>query len=205
MTLLVILVLAVLVGLLRGGKLARLGSLGIRRGELAMGALLMQLLLMYGPWLDRPSSRGVAVGLMLFSYLLLFVFAWLNRDLPGLKLVGLGLALNFLVISLNGGFMPISPEALARVGYDITDPALSPGSHIGNSKDMVLTREETRLWFLSDIFASPRILPWLFVFSFGDVVTSIGVFVLIQKGMLASSSGLPAQESQEGHPPATKG
>ena len=194
MTLLIILVLAVLVGLLRGGKLSRLGDLGLRRGELAMGALLIQLLLMYGPWLDKPSTRGIASGLMLFSYLPLLLFVWLNKDLPGLKLVGLGLLSNLMVIGLNGGFMPITPDALARVGFDITDPALSPGSHVGNSKDMVLLREETRLWLLSDIFASPRILPWLFVFSIGDVITSIGVFVLILRGMSASGSAPSSRE-----------
>ena len=205
MTRLVALVLAVLVGLIRGGHLARLGSLSIRRGELALGALIWQLLLIYGPWLAKSSTRDVAAGLMLLSYLPLFVFVWLNKDLPGLKLIGLGLALNFLVIGLNKGYMPISPEALARVDYDITIPSLSPGSYIAHTKNMVLAREETLLWILSDIFASPRILPWLFVFSIGDAITSIGVFVLIQKGMLASKSGSSSQSPRISHQPTAKG
>ena len=183
MILLVVIALAVLVGLLTGGKLANLSALNIRRGELAFGALSLQALLIYGPWLDRETTRSAAVGLMLFSYLPLFVFIWLNKDIYGIQLVALGLLLNFAAIAFNGGYMPVSPETLQRMGYDTSNPALSVGSRVPNSKDRILTREETRLWGLSDIFVTPRSLPWTFAYSIGDVIASIGAFILIQKSM----------------------
>ena len=60
-------------------------------------------------------SEDLAAAILVSSQVLLLVFAWFNRDQPGLWALDLGLALNLLVIVLNGGLMPISPETVARL------------------------------------------------------------------------------------------
>ncbi len=190
MILLIVLILAIVVGLIRGGTIQRLASLPLRQGGLALGALLLQSFLIYGPWFDRRETRSIAVGAMALSYLLLLAFVWLNRHLSGIAIIGLGLALNFLVTLANGGFMPTSPEALQRGGYTISASQVTTGSRLVRSKDILLAREETRLWFLSDIFVIPPPFPWPTVFSVGDVVIAVGTFAFMQKGLLGFSRDL---------------
>ncbi|NLS79224.1 MAG: DUF5317 domain-containing protein [Chloroflexi bacterium] len=182
MILLLALILAVIVGLVRGGSWERLGNLDIKQGGLALIAVLIQSALIYGPWLDRDSTRSIAIGLMLLSYLPLIVFVALNRRLAGLKVAGLGLLMNLAVIAANGGYMPTSPEALQRLGYE--PGSIVVGQRFARSKDMVLERQDTRLWCLSDILVTPAFLPWRFVYSLGDVVLAGGAFILVQKAML---------------------
>jgi len=102
------------------------------------------------------------------------VFACLNRRQPGLWLVGLGLALNLLVISLNGGLMPISPETIQALGLPPESWAVE--QRLGMSKDVVRSISDTRLWLLSDWLVSPAWLPSQGAFSIGDVIIGAGLF-----------------------------
>jgi hypothetical protein len=176
-----ILALAVLVGLLVsllwvwfGGR--QLAAPNLRLVWLVPAAFVPQWLAFYWPatqgWL---ADSTVAVSLMA-SQLLLLLFVWLNRRQPGFWALGLGLTLNLLVISLNGGLMPISPEMVSR--FELRPDTWEIGSRLGSSKDIVLPIAETRLWTLSDRFFLP--LPsWAanpVAFSLGDVLIAFGAF-----------------------------
>ena len=60
-------------------------------------------------------SRPVGTIVLMGSYALLGSFAWVNRRLPAVWLVMIGLASNLVVIGVNGG-MPVSAEALETAG-----------------------------------------------------------------------------------------
>jgi hypothetical protein len=120
---------------------------------------------------------------LLLSYALLLIVVWVNRRLSGMALIGLGLALNLLVMLVNGGYMPISPEALSMSGH--TELATQePGVRLASSKDVLLLTTQTRLWFLSDILVIPPPFPLPTVFSLGDAVIAVGAFWLTQRAML---------------------
>ncbi len=124
------------------------------------------------------SVKAVAVGLVV-SQLLLLLFVWANRRLPGFWLLGLGLALNLLVILLNGGLMPIAPETVTYLFPEIPAEKWEPGQRLGTTKDVVLPRELTRLWFLSDWLVTPKWMPYRMAFSPGDVLIAWGAFWLL--------------------------
>lgn len=176
---------ALVVGLVRGGSLRRLADLPLRWGWLALAAFALQIYLIYFP---EPVSQGLVTprgGLMIVSYTLILAVVWRNRALPGMWVMGAGFLSNFGVMLLNGGYMPITPEALEQVGH--SRRALSPemGARVMATKDIVLPREATTLWWLSDIFVIAPPFPIPSVFSLGDALIALGAFWLLQVAMRA--------------------
>lgn len=119
---------------------------------------------------------AVLVGSQFF----LLFFSALNLSVPGMGVLGLGLILNFLVIVLNHGMMPISPEVVNQLLPAGASSSLwSIGQRFGVSKDIVLTQGEMRLWFLSDMFVLPLSKIHYVALSFGDVLMSLGAVWLL--------------------------
>ena len=178
-------VLSIAVALLRGGRFTSLVRMPLRWGVLAVAAFVIQALFIY----QTPSRRVIGVWgweelLFVGSHLLLLVVVWANRQLAGVKWIGLGLLLNLVVMVANGGWMPITPEAIVKVGHTSLVPSLVSGTRVYSSKNIVLSSQETRLWFLSDVFVLSRPFPVPSVFSIGDVFVALGVFLLLQGAML---------------------
>lgn len=123
---------------------------------------------------NHLSLTPLAITALVLSQALPLAFAWINRRQPGMWLLGAGLAINLLVIALNGGFMPISPEILMAMGIPPDHWAI--GQRLGLSKDFVQLVADTNLWFLSDWLLSPAWYPQKGAFSIGDVCAGAGVF-----------------------------
>jgi hypothetical protein len=146
---------------LLGGRLGRLGDVRLLRVSLIVVTLVVQVvvvLLPIGPhWL--PAATHVA------TYLAAGVFLWVNRRLPGLVLLALGGACNAVVIAVNGGTLPASPQALELAGM------AEHGGDFVNSGALA----DPKLGFLGDVFAIPASWPLHNVFSVGDVFIVLGV------------------------------
>jgi hypothetical protein len=162
-----IIVAAVGLGYLSGGRLSQLSELPLRLGPLALVGLLLQL------W-DPPGRWPLVV--LLSSFGLLFVFTLTNRKIAGFGMITAGLVLNLSVIALNGG-MPVSRHAL--VASDQTD-SLLPLLADGGAKHHLAT-DDDRLLFLADVIAIPS--PIRQVISVGDLFTYGGVAVVVVAGM----------------------
>lgn len=189
------LLLAVLAGLLmallRGGTLRDIASLPIRGRGAILVALLMQLPVLYLPAEKASGHLNLERGLLLLSYLLILGIVWINRRLPGFRAIGLGLLLNLTVMMANGGYMPIQPGVLESFGHQHMATRMESGYRVLHSKAILLMREETRLWILSDIFAFDLPLLPPMAFSPGDVLIAAGAFVFIQSVMLSSHAIKP--------------
>jgi len=89
-----------------------------------------------------------------------------------------GIAFNLLAIAANGGYMPVSPAALARIGENsIPHPQI--GSVVQGSKDVVLPSQQALFWILGDVLVVPPPFPWPTAMSMGDVLVAVGVFAFI--------------------------
>lgn len=144
-------------------------------------ALVPQVAAAYIPGLRSPASLPIAAGALPLSLLVFLVFVWLNRRLPGMPVLLAGLILNLVVISANGGWMPISPKTASQLPAGEAIELSSPGTRFGQ-KDVVLRPEDTRFEFLSDRFLTPDWFHYPVAFSLGDVLVAIGAFWLLARG-----------------------
>ena len=180
-----ILALAVAVGLVlglaryRGQAFSRIAALPLRSIGMALLAVALQLPLLRAPAGSVQSVR-VQQALFLLSHLLLLVFVWRNWRLTGVRILGLGVICNLLVIAVNGGLMPIAPQTLTQINPGSLPSQWLAGLHYGYSKDIILLREQTRLEMLSDRWVIPPPFPWPVAFSLGDVLIALGIVVLLQ-------------------------
>lgn len=156
-------------GYLLGGRLRSLSMLHIRLAPLALIGFTMQLINPPGEW---------PLFMLLGSFVLLWIFAIVNVEIPGFALIVIGVALNFLVIAANDG-MPVSKQALIASGQadtlgDLVDDADGyVKHHLAGPDDVVL--------FLGDVIALPP--PVAQAISVGDIFTYGGVAVVVVAGM----------------------
>ena len=90
----------------------------------------------------------------------------------------LGLVMNFAVISLNGGLMPLSPENAAWLVPNAPIGSWETGQRFGVGKDIVFLSMNTNLKFLSDQFHL-QIGSIKVIYSLGDVFIATGAFLFM--------------------------
>ena len=155
-----------LIGVVSSGSLDRLGRLRLRWAPAIAIGMLVQLALFSTPAGDALGP--LAPWAYLASNALVLGAVARNILVPGLPLVFLGGLSNVVAIVANGGYMPVSPEALAAMGR---------GAQTGYSNSRLVA--DVQLWPLTDLFAMPTWIPTANVFSIGDVMIGIGVAIAI--------------------------
>jgi hypothetical protein len=147
------------IGLLTGGRLQHIGERTFHAVPLLVLGVALQL--------ASGLLDDVSVLLVLVSYVALLAFCATNLRIVGMGVVLVGLAMNALVIGVNGG-MPVRRSAVVAAeiaGYeDLPEIRLKGKRHFED--------EDDRLMFLADIVPVP---PLREVLSFGDLVMSVGV------------------------------
>ncbi len=167
-------ILGVLVGWLRKGRLKYLEHFPLQWLSLAVVALFLQV----GLWLDFAFAGGAREVwypyLHVLSYLLLLGFICLNLRQRAMLIIGLGVLLNLMVITANQGKMPVDPEVL--------EPEMRQELLRGEGSPVhAPLTEETNLGFLGDHIPLPHTPDD--IISVGDIFLAAGLAVLIQKAM----------------------
>ena len=97
--------------------------------------------------------------------MLIFAFCFLNRRTGGMLIVALGVAINVLAITLNGG-MPTKDDVKERNGREVHVPIERTVKHKPQESGDLLP-------FLGDVITAPGVPNQQF--SVGDIVIGIGV------------------------------
>ena len=160
---------AVVLGYVLGGRLSAFEGFRLRWWVLAPLGLFMQLAPVP---VEGDVGDAIRVGLLIASYLVLFAFALSNIRVPGVPLILLGLAMNFVVITVNTG-MPVSREALIASHQEEAVDQLEGGDIAKHH----LATDDDALLFLADVIPVGR--PFDQVVSAGDLVAYAGVMWLV--------------------------
>jgi hypothetical protein len=168
MLMLVVIGVCLLTVPLTGGRLLQLGDLRLRLPGLAVAGIAVQTLIVTVA--PGDALAGLHAPLHVLSYALLGAFGWANRRVTGVPIVLAGGALNAVAILANGGVMPADPAVA-----DAAANHAAPGEFINST-----AIADARLGFLGDVLATPGSLPLQNVYSAGDVIIVVGLFVVVQ-------------------------
>lgn len=157
-------VVAVLVVVVTKGSFHRIGRIHLSAVWLLLVALIIQVAL---ELVDFPTERidDLGLAILLMSYVLIFGFCFLNRRTSGMVIVAIGVALNVLVIAVNGG-MPTKDDVTQRDGREVHVPIERTVKHKPRESD-------DKIAFLGDVITAPGVPNQQF--SVGDIVIGIGV------------------------------
>ena len=175
-----IIIISIIIGLLRNGKLSSLSQISLKRIELIVLACLIQGGLIFLGSRKVKFVLDYSSYMIIFSYIVLLFAVWYNKELKGINFIALGIIFNFIVIVANGGHMPVLLSSLYKVGLNDFALVLKEGTYVTHT----LITEKTLFGFLADVIPLSPLFPDPSVVSVGDFLMFYGVFSLIQNAML---------------------
>jgi len=135
-------------------------------------------------YLNYPNQ--ITWGIEVLANLLLVVFFYRNRSIAGMKLMCLGVLLNFIAILSNAGYMPVDPKLGIEYGFETSLMALKNNQVFAHK----LMTQSTHLNVLGDWITIPPPWPFPKTISAGDILIDLGAFFLIFKGMTSGHTRL---------------
>lgn len=123
-----------------------------------------------------PFSSPIFGAVHILGLVTWIVFTVANIAIPGAELILAGLVVNLIAVAANGGTMPVSYDGLViAYGKEGVKHWLAVFPQV---KEMLIDHT-TRLWLLCDVVPIPRPFSMGFVYSIGDIITSIGGVIAI--------------------------
>lgn len=174
-------ILGVIIGLFRKGRIGNLGDMQFRGVWLVILAMLVQLSPIF---LARTSlSSQYLLYLPFVGMSLMVVVLFFNLDKSGIGLVIPGTLMNLVAMAVNGFRMPIAFKGLKYSGLSAVIETIEDGSLI-NYMNMENAVGWTR--YLGKFIPLPDLYPLAKVLSVGDILIMAGIVILIQGEMKKS-------------------
>lgn len=177
------LVLGIIIGKLRGGKLKNLGKVIFRSSFLLVFSLLLQLGTSILISIGNEKAIDNRMLIYIVAYIMLFIVLFFNLERGSVWLILIGTIANFAAIILNGGSMPIDISILEKMGFENMLQSIQIGAmpnYISISEAQYFTV------YLAKRFGTPEWYPFKQIFSVGDLGISLGLLLFIQGVMQIS-------------------
>lgn len=171
------LVLGIIIGKLRGGKVRNLGKFMFKSSFLLVFSLILQLGTSILISMGYEKAIDNRMMLYIISYIMLFIVLFLNLGRSSVWLILIGSIANFAAIVLNGGSMPIDINILEKMGFENMLESMKIGA-MPNYID--INKAHSFTIYLAKRFAGPTWYPFKQVFSIGDIIVSLGLLLFTQ-------------------------
>ena len=175
--------LSLFIGKIKKGKIKNIGTLYIRGWQFILLSFIINIISLL-IIIKTQSDISIFLDTYFFIihiiiYLLLIIGLLFNYKEQGLFIVSIGTILNFLPLLLNNGKMPVSPNGLLK------SKLYGELVLLGNNQILThsLMNNDTKLKLLCDIIPLSKPYPFPKVISIGDILISIGVFILLYNYM----------------------
>ena len=184
---LIVMLATFLLALVCGGRIRSLERIDIKHVWIFPLGVVLMVLLEYTKHIGLMGQDATILAQPMI-YLIIVAGLLLNRQIEGAVFLATGTFLNFLVIAVNGGYMPVSMRALSASGLTMKELA-----DIMYLRHIPMTAS-TRLAFLGDIIPvrSPHFLRS--VGSIGDMMVTIALAYIVWR-LFFPSRGRIAQEA----------
>lgn len=172
-------------------KVIRIADLPLRYPVLIFASFALQFLIVYLGGQEVHFFIEYAPFLYIFSFAILLWALYKNLHIKWMFVVIIGIFLNFLAITVNGGAMPVSADALETAGLhkycEILQKGLYPTHTVMMPDDPLVAR------ILGDFIPIVPPHPRPRVISIGDIIMTIGV-VLVMFGAISKDYGQEGKE-----------
>ncbi|NMO96359.1 DUF5317 domain-containing protein [Paenibacillus lemnae] len=188
-------ILGLVVGLIKGGfrhGLQAFSQIRLKGGWIFPILFLIQLFI-FRFQESNPDFAALSNYLFVAIYIVGMWFLWMNRQYKGFPIILIGVFLNFLVMAVNGGRMPVSLQAAS-----VLDPYYL--DMLKNSTVVTkhyLMDASTRLPFLGDIIPLSSPYPRTQAISLGDIIMNVGIFFYIVHLMTAGKKSSGSSDYSE--------
>lgn len=172
------LLLGVLIGMIRKGRLSNLSELQIKGWVFVVIGAMVQFVPIFLNKFDLIPDYHVFFPFVALI-IMLGVMA-MNLSKSGVWLILIGGILNAIAIGMNNFKMPVDLNGLHYAGLDAIAETIVDGSVINYIDASTVTNFSK---YLGKILAVPSIYPFAKVLSAGDVLMMIGVVLLISGQM----------------------
>lgn len=189
--------LGIILGYIRKGSLKNLVSYKVKLVPLILLSFVMQVSIYFAYKYNIGFIQDYDILIHFISYIILFAGLMGNFDNKWFVVITVGIVLNFIVIFLNGGKMPVSLAAGEKIGLDETTLLALLAAKTGTHQ---LLESDALLGILGDIipFSLPGALSFFSnIYSVGDIVMFAGILGLLQSLMISSRDEDEVDELQE--------
>ncbi|MFD3157876.1 DUF5317 domain-containing protein [Haloimpatiens sp. FM7330] len=178
------LIFPIVIGKIRGGKIKNLFNIFINKWWFIVVAALIEFTVSFIRIKEIGSIWKVINNnifwIHMITYSLIIVVLFINIRKKGFKSVMIGVILNFLVIMVNGGRMPVDVRGIENMISQESLQILKTGKDLTHK----LADDSTKLSFLGDIIHIKKPYPIPKSISVGDIFMILGVFMFIQGKMI---------------------
>lgn len=172
-------VIGIIVGLLRGGRVSHLSNLNLRQINIFVLGVIVQLLPMFlGSF---GFVREKATLIYFAGYLLVFVFLLFNFSKRGFKFLLAGAALNLLTLLIHGFKMPVYVNSIQTKIVKMK-LAIKTGELVNY---LPLEELDSFSDYLGKIIPMPDFYLGIPVISIADLIITLGIILVIQASMVS--------------------